>query len=281
MNGALKLFAWAIALTLVALPIVGVLNGWFAADRWPVTRLSVQAEFDHVSAEQIRAAAQPHLGKGFFAIHLGPLRDAIAQLPWVERVEARKRWPDTVDLVVYEQQPYARWGADRLVNRHGKLFAVAGAAGLQGLPRLSGPDDRIEDVLRFYADCQREFSGSGLVVNAISVSPRDGWRIGLASGTVIELGREQRDERLSRFLDVWPRLAGSHAQPPITIDLRYSNGFAASWREDAGIGDSGLGVGQKPAPPQASTGMTVANSPHLAAVPNHESRITNHGFLAP
>ena len=139
MNGALKLFAWTVALTLVALPIVGVLNGWFAADRWPVTRLSVQAEFDHVSAEQIRAAAQPHLGQGFFAIHLGPLRDAIAKLPWVERVEARKRWPDTVDLVVYEQQPYARWGADRLVNRHGKLFAVADAAELQGLPRLSGP----------------------------------------------------------------------------------------------------------------------------------------------
>ena len=147
MNGALKLFAWAIALALVALPIVGVLNGWFAADRWPVTRLSVQAEFDHVSAEQIRAAAQPHLGQGFFAIHLGPLRDAIAKLPWVERVEARKRWPDTVDLVVYEQQPYARWGADRLVNRHGQLFAVADAAGLQGLPRLSGPDDRIGVVV--------------------------------------------------------------------------------------------------------------------------------------
>ena len=240
MNGALKLFAWTVALTLVALPIVGVLNGWFAADRWPVTRLSVQAEFDHVSAEQIRAAAQPHLGQGFFAIHLGPLRDAIAKLPWVERVEARKRWPDTVDLVVYEQQPYARWGADRLVNRHGQLFAVADAAGLQGLPRLSGPDDRIDDVLRFYADCQREFSGSGLVVNAIAVSPRDGWRIGLASGTVIELGRQQRDERLRRFLDVWPRLAGSHAQPPVAIDLRYANGFAASWREDAGIRESGV-----------------------------------------
>ena len=51
----LKVIAWSIALTLVALPVVGVLNGWFAADRWPVRYLKVDAEFNHVSAEQIRA----------------------------------------------------------------------------------------------------------------------------------------------------------------------------------------------------------------------------------
>ena len=145
-----KLVAWAIALTLVALPIVGVLNGWFASERWPVTRLAVRAEFNHVSAEQIRAAVLPLLGQGFFAIRLGAVRAAIARLPWVERAEARKRWPDTIDLVVYEQQPYARWGDERLVNRHGQIFSVAGTGALQGLPRLSGPDDRLQDVLRFF-----------------------------------------------------------------------------------------------------------------------------------
>ncbi len=120
----LKLLAWGIALTLVALPIVGVLNGWFASDRWPVAKLGVRAEFNHVSAEQIRAAAQPLLGDGFFAVKLHEVRAAVARLPWVERVEARKRWPDAIELVVFEQQPYARWGEDRLVNRRGEIFTV-------------------------------------------------------------------------------------------------------------------------------------------------------------
>ena len=106
MRGAflLKLIAWAIAITLVALPIVGVLNGWFASDRWPVTKLDVRAEFNHVSAEQIRAAVAPHLGEGFFAVNLEDVRAAVAKLPWVERAEARKRWPDSIELVVFEQQ---------------------------------------------------------------------------------------------------------------------------------------------------------------------------------
>lgn len=282
----LKLVAWGIALTLVALPILGVLNGWFASDRWPVTKLAVSAEFNHVSAEQIRAAAEPALGEGFFAIDLGQLRAAVARLPWVERVEVRKRWPDTVDLVVAEQQVYARWGEQRLVNRQGRLFDVAGAEGLQGLPRLSGPDDRLDDVLRFYADSLREFSGSGLVIDGVALSPRGGWRIALASGTTIELGRNDAAQRLKRFLDVWPRLAGTHATAPAYVDLRYENGFALRWAEPApaGNGDSGLDIRQEQSPPQVRAAI-LAGQAVLAeadALPSQSVsalslfRITNH-----
>ena len=96
----LKSLAWAIALTLVALPVIGVLNGWFAVERWPVRYLQVEAEYNHVSAEQIRAAAAAHLGTGFFALQLEDVRAAVAKLPWVENVEARKRWPDTLVPIV-------------------------------------------------------------------------------------------------------------------------------------------------------------------------------------
>jgi len=266
---ASRLVAWILALTLVALPIVGVLNGWFASDRWPVTRLAVAAEFNHVSAEQIRGVAEPLLGAGFFAIDLDRVRDAVARLPWVERVEARKRWPDTVDLVVYEQQAYARWGERRLVNRRGGLFEVAGADGLQGLPRLSGPDDRLDDVLRFHAECLREVAGSGLVVEGIALTPRGGWRIELASGTSIELGRAEPAARLKRFLDVWPRLAGTHDVAPAYVDLRYANGFAVRWAGEAA--DEGPGPepreGQGGAP-QAGDGraaLGLALAAHLRA----------------
>jgi cell division protein FtsQ len=225
----LKLIAWGIALTLVALPIVGVLNGWFASDRWPVTKLDVRAEFNHVSAEQIRAAVAPHLGEGFFAVDLADVRAAVAKLPWVERAEARKRWPDVIELTVYEQQPYARWGEDRLINRHGQVFKVSGAEGLQGLPELSGPDDRLDEVIGFHTDCLKEFSGSGLIVTAVALSPRGGWSIRLASGASVAVGREHPRERLARFLDAWPKLAAGRTDTPAYVDLRYANGFAVRW----------------------------------------------------
>ena len=78
--------------------------------------LQVEAEYNHVSAEQIRAAATAHLGTGFFALKLEDVRAAVAKLPWVERVEARKRWPETLVLHVRERQPFARWGEQRLIG---------------------------------------------------------------------------------------------------------------------------------------------------------------------
>lgn len=225
----LKLLAWGIALTLVALPIIGVLNGWFASARWPVRQIELRAEYGHVSAEQIRGTVENHLANGFFAVQLGDVQKAVMELPWVERVEARKQWPDTLQLTVYERQPYARWGGERLISRSGEIFKVPGADAMQGLPQLSGPDERLADVLAFHAECLREFAGSGLAVRAVDLSARGSWTLTLATGASIEIGRVDAKARLQRFLDVWPKLASTAAGPPVYVDLRYENGFALRW----------------------------------------------------
>lgn len=249
MKGSLliKLLAWGIALSLLALPIVGVLSGRFAADRWPLRTLKLKAEFEHVNAEQIRTAVATQTGKGFFAVDLERVRDAVSVLPWVARVEASKRWPDTLELTVFEQLPFARWGDTRLVSQAGELFTIPGMAAVQGLPQLSGPDDRLGDVLQFYARCQRDFSGTGLVVNEVRLSGRGGWQLVLANGVVIDVGSESIDARLRRFLDIWPRLAAGRAAPT-SVDLRYENGFSVRWN------DVPLPM---PAPPRAAPAPTV------------------------
>lgn len=231
MNGrfVLKLTAWVVALTLVALPIVGVLNGWFAVDRWPVRELRVEAEYNHVSAEQIRAAAATHLGTGFFALKLDEVRAAVAALPWVEGVEARKRWPDTLELRVRERQPFARWGDKRLVGRDGVLFSVPGGDTIQGLPQLDGRDDTLVEVVDFYTKSQRALSGSGLILAGASLNERGSWKLTLAGGAEIMLGHDQVDARMQRFLAMLPRLSAEHGGVFQRADLRYSNGFSILW----------------------------------------------------
>jgi cell division protein FtsQ len=232
MRGAwvLRLTAWGIALTLVALPLVGLLNGWFAADRWPVRQLQIEAEFGHVSSEQIRAAAAAEFDRGFFALDLAALQRRVAELPWVQKVEARKRWPDTVVVRVYEAQPYAHWGEKRLIGRDGRLFEVPGADGLQGLPQLAGPDERLAEVVSFYSDTQRLFRGTSLAVVRVELSSRGSWSLGLDGGARIVLGTDAVQSRLKRFLAAYPSLAASHAGTAFEIaDLRYTNGFAMKW----------------------------------------------------
>jgi len=239
MNGRiLKLFAWAIALTLVVLPVVGVLNGWFASERWPIRNLQVAAEFNHVSAEQIRAAAKNYLGTGFFAIKLDNVRAAVEALPWVEHVEVRKRWPDTIEMRVIEQQPFARWGDKRLVGRNGALFSAPGTESIQGLPQLDGPDAALGDVVEFYNKTLGTLNGSGLALAGVSMSARGSWKLSLVDGSELMLGQRDIDERLQRFLDVFPRLAAGRGTSAFArADLRYANGFAIRWLVAAPAGD--------------------------------------------
>lgn len=240
MKGAVRLIAWCLAIILVVLPIVGVLNGWFAAGRWPVTRLTVQAEFRHVSESDIRAAVGPRLGKGFFALDLDGVQKAVAALPWVESVEARKRWPDTLQLRIYERQPFARWNDKQLISRQGLVFDAPGMDQLGGLPGLHGPDERLAEVVSFYAETQKAFAGTHLRIIGVALTERGSWSVTTAGGAQIVIGdREQAGRRLRRFLDVYPQLVAGHTDGFAYADLRYTNGFAVRWPQATAVTTGG------------------------------------------
>ncbi len=205
-------------------------------------------------------------------MNLADVRAAVAKLPWVERAEARKHWPDAIELVVYEQQPFAHWGKDRLINRRGQVFSVAGVEGLQGLPELSGPDDRLDDVIQFHADCVKEFTGSGLIVTAVALSPRGGWTLTLASGASIAVGREEPrepTEAISRCVADARGRAHRCARVcgfALCEWLRCAVGRCAACRTggaEAGIRNSGFGISE----------TRRQTDPVASVIPNPESRI--------
>lgn len=224
-----RLAGWTIALMLLALPLVGLLEGWFAVDRWPVRTLHVEAPMQHVSSAQIRAAVTPLLARGFFALNIDRVQQAVARLPWVERAEVRKQWPDALTVRVYEQQPFAHWNTNQLINRQGHVFTVPAAASLQGLPLLSGPAQHMNDVVRFYLDARHAFDQRGLSVAGAHLSDRGSWEIDLAGGATLMVGVTQPQQRLKRFLDTWPQLIRGHSGGFVYADLRYPNGFAVRW----------------------------------------------------
>ncbi|MDE2309181.1 MAG: cell division protein FtsQ/DivIB [Xanthomonadaceae bacterium] len=240
MRGVIRPAAWCLAIALVMLPIVGVLRGWFAADRWPVTRLTVQAEFKHVSAAQIRAAVMPRLGKGFFALDLVAVQQAVAALPWVRSVEASKRWPDTLLLRVHELHPFARWNDRQLISRQGVVFDVPGGYSDGTLPHLQGPDARLAEVVGFYAQVRKAFAATHLQITGVVLTERGSWSVATAGGAQIVIGdRAQASQRLQRFLAVYPQLMAGHDDAFSYADLRYTNGFAVRWPQPSAAPHAG------------------------------------------
>src|SRR5262245_39888934 len=102
----------------------------------PVKVLSVQTALQKTTRAEIEEAAAGRTGTNFLVIDLVELRAALERLPWVRRVELRRVWPDTVEVVVEEHVALARWGDDALVNTYGERFAGKTD---QALPLFIGP----------------------------------------------------------------------------------------------------------------------------------------------
>lgn len=229
MNAVLRILAWTLAMLLVALPVVAVINGWAGASRWPLRTLRVEGQLQRVDAQLLRAAVLPYAAKGFFAVRLADAQAAVTRLPWVERAEVRKRWPDVLVVSIVEHRPFARWGDGRLLSQHGRLFPARGADTPKGLPRLQGPDTRVADVVALYNESRVLFAPGGIDVRSVTLDPRGSWSLILSNGTDVIVGSTQERLRLTRFARLLPQLLSRRQLPLMRADLRYTNGFALSW----------------------------------------------------
>ena len=229
MNALLRILAWTFAVALVVLPVVAVLNGWIAAERWPLRTLRVQGSLQNVDEQVLRATVLPYARRGFFAVRLEDAQAAVARLPWVERAEVRKHWPDILEVHVVEHRPFARWGDDRLLSEHGRLFPVRGIRVPARLPQLGGPDARVPEVVALYNESRALFASTGNDVRALKLDARGSWSLVLSDGTEVIVGRSDARPRLGRFARLLPQLVNQPQRVLRRADLRYTNGFALQW----------------------------------------------------
>ena len=217
MNALLRILAWVFAVALVLAPVAAVLNGWIGGGRWPMRHLVVTGEFRQVSDARVRSEVLPLV------------QDAVDALPWVERAEVRKHWPDVLEVRIVEHRPFARWGAARLLSEHGRLFPVGKLRVPAGLPLLDGPEGRVPEVVALYNQAREQLAGAGGVLG-VAIDPRGSWSITLADGTRVVLGRNDPGTRLARFAPMLPQLVAQNPQRRLVrADLRYTNGFALTW----------------------------------------------------
>lgn len=254
MSAMLRLMGWILALALVVLPVVAVVNGWVGGERWPLRTLRVQGELHRVDQAGLRATVLPFASRGFFAVKLDRIQAAVNALPWVERAEVRKHWPDVLEVRIREHRPYAHWGEDRLLSEQGTLIAVRNVVDLpKGLPFLAGPDARVPEVVALYNQARERLANAG-GVRGVVVDRRGSWSITLASGTNVVLGRNDADARLQRFAQLLPRLVAQHpGQRLARADLRYTNGFALVWADLPVPAALPVPMKETPPPPAAAS----------------------------
>ncbi len=225
------------------LPVLIAGLGWLGLQaidpgRWPIRAVRIEGDLQRVDRERLQEVVAPLATTGLLLVDVDSVRVALERMPWVERAYVRRLWPDRLLLTVVEQQAVARWADGQLVNRRGELFVVDAEGQPDGLPELHGPEGQARRLLEQYRLLDGLLSVAGQQVTRLELDPRRAWRLTLASGLEVELGRSEIRTRLERLLGLllgWDeeRLAAAER-----IDLRYANGLAVRWHVPAESGET-------------------------------------------
>jgi len=179
-----------------------------------------------------RSAGQ-WVGRSFFATDLSDVKNQLEQRPWVESAAVRRVWPDRLAIEIREKKPLAYWSDGRLVSRSGEVFAPSNPEVAGKLPLLSGPDERVMDVIRMARTMSDTLAEHSLGFAGLSLEQRGAWTLTLSNGIEVVLGRDQVTERFERFVTVYQERLVSRASEVKRVDARYSNGVAVKWKLDA------------------------------------------------
>ena len=202
---------------------------------FPIKEINVQvihgaernkAELQNVTREQIERLVRNEIEGNFISVNLTEVREAFIKLPWVRDARVNREWPHGLSVTLEEHQALAYWGSHALVNTYGEVFRVTVDI---GLPVFTGPNEAsAHEVAQQYWRFSKILAPLQQHIAEISLTPRYAWRLQLNTGTVLELGRNEIEERLVRYVSVYNHgIARLNREEPLAyVDLRYPNGFA-------------------------------------------------------
>lgn len=224
----------ALAITLTV--ITALCLGWVVVT-WIVRQPSfafrevvVIAPLERANGGHLEAVVREGLTGTFFTMDLERARNALNEVPWIRNVALRRQWPHRLEVTVDEHEPLARWNDASLVNTRGEVFAAQSRA---ELPQFNGPEGSAAEIAARYRAWSDVLQPVALTVAQVRLSQRGAWQLKTTGATgplTLELGRDEPDARLARFVAVHGRTLGALARAGTridTVDLRYRNGFAA------------------------------------------------------
>ena len=208
-------------------------------------------EINNDTLKQIADALQTRQAS-MLQLDLAALKVGISQLEWVRDASVRRQFPATIVVAIEEHKPRAAWlgeapvaklnddatsDSTTLVNQFGEVFrAVITDERRSTLPKLAGPDGTSTEVLEKFASVIAPLATIARSPASLTLTPRRAWQLTLDNGARLELGRQDSEARLSRFIVTYPQVTALRAANN-QVDLRYLSGFTI--RNIGNIGNIG------------------------------------------
>ena len=219
--------------------VVVVITGWLGwqevkaqgADWLPVRYVRIEGAFQYIAKDKIKQVLTGQVNNGLYNADIQQIQAMVNQLPWIESVRVKRVWPDAIDIRIIEQTPSVRWRGVGLLSQHGEVFVPDNISEFSQLPLVSGPVGNEKKLLEIMKGLEVALNDKQMELEEFRVNERRAWSIKLQNGVKIILGRNEPLSKFQRFLKTVPLLGEEQVEKVAVIDLRYSNGYALTWKQ--------------------------------------------------
>ncbi len=215
-------------------------GGWFSwkqlhsqdAASKPIRYVKIEGAFQYISKDRVKQALTPEMKRGFYQADMNAIHQAISSLPLVDKVDVKRVWPDAVYIKITEHKPVVRWSSNALLNKQGDLLIPDNIADFKNLPLITGPQGQERKLLEIMKGVYIVLKDKSMQLAEFHVNDRRAWRIKLASGLDMKLGSKAPLENMQRFLKTMDLLGEEQIAMMASVDTRYPNGFAVTWKPE-------------------------------------------------
>ncbi|HEZ5042584.1 TPA: cell division protein FtsQ/DivIB [Neisseria meningitidis] len=224
-----RLTRWLLVMMAMLLAASGLV--WFYnSNHLPVKQVSLKGNLVYSDKKALGSLAKEYIHGNILRTDINGAQEAYRRYPWIASVMVRRRFPDTVEVVLTERKPVARWGDHALVDGEGNVFEAR--LDRPGMPVFRGAEGTSAEMLRRYDEFSTVLAKQGLGIKEMTYTARSAWIVVLDNGITVRLGRENEMKRLRLFTEAWQHLLRKNKNRLSYVDMRYKDGFSVHYASD-------------------------------------------------
>jgi len=197
----------------------------------PIEIINLNGDFKRVSKKVVQQKISNINGQGYLNFNLKEVKLEIESISWVQLVTVERKWPDTIDITIFEDDVVGLWNDQLVLNSSGKVFDVDKRTIPSNLIKFYGPEGTNVTVFERYNIFYKDLVARGLILESMTYSLLGSWSFVIRPRVEIKLGKSNLSERFDRFLLVWDESLLDNYDQISYIDFRYTEGFAIKRKE--------------------------------------------------
>lgn len=207
------------------------INQW--SKIWPVKKVILKGDNFFLNQQDIVELVKQNSVNGMLTIDINYLQWLVKNNEWVNSVNVRKLWPDTLVFNIQEHQPVVRFNEFVLTQQGTRIELTDGLSEIKhldkielvGINQLTKGDDFL--IWKEFELMKQEFNLIGLTLVQLNVDSIRSWSLLFKNKMQVIIGKKERRKKLKQLNDVYAFIENRHKIKK--IDLRYHNGFSVEW----------------------------------------------------